>query len=162
MSTLRVPNLGAIVPVMGTQRRRRTSIADALFSKTQQRVLALLFAHPDRSFFLREIIAQSGSGSGAAQRELARLVESGLVLHTRIGNQTHYRANRDAPIFSELRAIMLKTVGLAEPLRDALAPIADQIDLAFIYGSVVSGEDRADSDIDLLVVADDLTLEEVF
>jgi len=139
-----------------------TSLADALFSKTQQRVLALLFGHADRSFFAREIIARTGSGSGAAQRELARLVESGLVLRTVVGNQTHYQANRDAPIFSDLRAIVLKTVGLAEPLRSALAPIADRIHLAFIYGSVASNEDRATSDIDLLVVASDLTLEELF
>jgi predicted nucleotidyltransferase len=147
---------------MSTRRQRRTSIADALFSKTQQRVFALLFAHPDRSFYTREIINHARSGTGAIQRELARLADSGLVVRIRIGNQTHYRANRDAPIFSDLRTIMLKTFGLAEPLRTALAPLAEQIDFASIYGSVASGEDRADSDIDLLVVANDLTLEELF
>jgi predicted nucleotidyltransferase len=147
---------------MGTRRKRRTSLADALFSKTQQRVFALLFANADRSFFAREIIARTGSGSGAAQRELARLVDSGLVLRTRIGNQTHYQANGEAPIFAELRAIILKTIGLAEPLRAALAPIGNRIELALIYGSVAAREDRAGSDIDLLVVAHDLTFEELF
>src|SRR3954451_5144342 len=150
------------MPEMGTRRHRPTSLVDALFSKTQQRVLALLFGNPDRSFFAREIISRTGSGSGAAQRELARLLESGLVVRTAIGNQAHYQANRDAPIFPDLRAIIVKTIGLAEPLRLALMPIAEQIDLAFIYGSVASGEDRAGSDIDLLVVANDLMLEEVF
>jgi predicted nucleotidyltransferase len=147
---------------MGTLRRGRTSIANALFSQTQQRVLALIFGHPDRTFFVREIIARTGSGSGAVQRELSRLVDSGLVLRTRVGNQTHYQANREAPIFAEVRTIILKTVGLAEPLRTALAPIADRIDLALIYGSVAAGEDHADSDIDILLIANDLTLEEVF
>jgi predicted nucleotidyltransferase len=151
------------MPEMGTRTgRRQKSLADALFSKTQQRVLALLFGRPDRSFFAREIIARTGSGSGAAQRELARLVDSGLVLRTRIGNQTHYQANRDTPLFTELRAIVLKTIGLAEPLREALAPLASRIELAVIYGSVAAGEDRAGSDIDLLVVANDLLLEDLF
>ena len=174
----RAPKAGTKEPEMGTRartlrktparRRRRqrkpqaSSVADALLSRTQQRVLGLLFGQPDRSFFAREIISRTAAGSGAVQRELARLVESGLLLMTRIGNQTHYQANRAAPIFEELRGIVTKTIGIAEPLREALGPLADRIDLALVYGSIAKGEDRSESDVDLLVVADDLLLEELF
>jgi predicted nucleotidyltransferase len=137
-------------------------MADALFTKTQRRVLALFFGQPDRTFFKRELIQRAGSGSGAVQRELGRLVESGLVTVTMIGSQKHYQANRAAPIFEDLRAIVTKTVAVVDPLRVALKPLAKQIHLAVVYGSVAKGEARAGSDVDLLVVADDLTLEELF
>jgi predicted nucleotidyltransferase len=143
-------------------RRRRPSLADALFSTTRQRVLGLLFGQPDRSFFATEIIKRAGSGSGSVQRELARLAESGLISVSRIGNQKHYQANNSSPLFHELRGIVRKTSGLAEPIRDALTPLVERLKLAVIYGSVAKGTDRADSDIDLLLVADDVTLEEVF
>lgn len=139
-----------------------TSMADALFSRTQQRVLGLLLGNPHRTFFANEIIRQTGAGSGAVQRELARLVASELVLVKTVGNQKHYQANSASPVFHELRALMLKTSGLVEPIRGAVASLADRVRLAFIYGSVARGSDRASSDIDLFIVADDLTLEEVF
>ena len=97
----------------------RTGLADALFSATQQRVLALLFGQPGRSFFTNELIGLAGAGSGAVQRELRRLVESGLVTVTRIGSQKHYQANPAAPIYEELRGIVTKTLGPAEVLRAA-------------------------------------------
>lgn len=143
-------------------RLRTTGLADALFTATQQRVLGLLFGRPDRSFIQQELIERAGGGSGAVRRELARLVESGLVTTTVVGKQKHFQANRDAPIFHELRGIVLKTVALTDPLRAALRPLAKRIDLALVYGSIARGEDRAQSDIDLLVVADDLLLEELF
>jgi len=102
------------------------------------------------------------SGSGAVQRELARLVESGLVTRREIGRQRHYQANAAAPIFEELRSIVLKTFGAAYPLKDALAPLKDRITWAAIYGSVARGGDNAASDIDLLVVSDDLMLEDLY
>ena len=137
-------------------------MADALFSRTQQRVLGLLFGSPEQTFFGKEIIRRTASGSGAVQRELARLEESGLVVVSRRGNQKHYQANRASPVFDELRGLVLKTSGLVEPLRSALAPLSDRILLAFVYGSVARGEDRADSDIDVLIVGDDLTLEDLY
>ena len=141
-------------------------MADALFTKTQQRVLSLFFGQPDRTFIQQELIDATGSGSGAMQRELARLVDSGLVTVTRIGSQKHYQPNHAAPIFEELRGIVAKTIGLADPLRAALRPLAKRIELALVYGSVAKGEDRAQSDVDLIVVsrddADDLTLEHLF
>jgi len=140
----------------------RTGIADALFSATQQRVLALLFGQPGRSFFTNELIGLVGAGSGAVQREVKRLVDSGLVTVTRLGSQKHYQANAAAPIYEELRGIVTKTLGPAEVLRAALAPLGDTVRLALVYGSVAKGSDTAQSDIDLLLVSDTLTLEQVY
>lgn len=151
------------MPNMGTATRKRTAgLADALFTATQQRVLTLLFGQPDRSFIQQDLIERAAGGSGAIRRELARLVESGLVTSTVVGRQKHFQANHAAPIFHELRGIVMKTVALTDPLRAALRPLAKRIDLALVYGSVARGEDRAQSDIDLLVVADGLPLEELF
>ena len=141
---------------------QRTSLADALFTTTQQRVLSLLFGQPSRSFFASELIRLTGSGSGAVQRELQRLVSSGLVTVTRVGKQKHHQANPDSPVFEELRSLVLKTVALIEPIRQALEPLVDGIELALVYGSVVKGTDTAESDIDLLIVSDQLMLEDIF
>lgn len=138
------------------------SVADALFTVTQQRVLALLFGQPDRSFFTSELIDLAGGGSGAIQRELARLLRSGLVVQTAVGNQKHYQANHDAPVFEELRSIVAKLLGPADVLRQALAPIAVQLQLALLYGSVAARRDTAHSDFDLLLISDTLTLEQVY
>ncbi len=140
----------------------RTSVADALFTNTQQRVLALLFGQPERSFFTKELIALTGSGSGAVQRELARLQASGLIVQTVLGNQKHYRANADAPIFAELCGIAAKMLGPADMLRRALLPLTDALHLALLYGSVARRSDTAHSDFDLLLVSDTLTLEQVY
>jgi len=137
-------------------------MADALFTSTQQRVLGFLFGQPDRSFFVTELVALVDSGRGAVQRELERLADSGLVVVTKVGNQKHYQANKDSPLFEELRSIISKTVGLHEPLRAALESLADRISLAMIYGSIAKGREKAASDVDLLIVADKLTLEEVY
>lgn len=139
-----------------------TGLADALFTTTRQRVLGLLFGQPGRSFFATELIALTGSGSGAVQRELKRLESSGLVTTTRFGNQKHFQADPQSPVFHELHGLMIKTVALAEPLRCALEPLVDRIDLALIYGSVVKGTDTSTSDIDILVVSNELTLEDVY
>ncbi len=139
-----------------------TSIADALFTTTQQRVLALLYGQPSRSFFVSELIGLAGSGSGAVQRELKRLSSSGLVTVTRIGKQKHYQANAECPVFEELRGLVVKTVAMVEPIRQALEPLGDRVALALIYGSVARGTDTAASDIDLLVVADEMTLEDLY
>lgn len=140
----------------------RTSLADALFTTTQQRVLAFLFGQPERSFFATELIGLAGGGSGGVQRELARLAQSGLVTVTRVGTQKHYQANPQSPIFDELCAIVRKTVGLAEPLREALAPLAAHISAAFVYGSVAKRTDTAASDIDLMVISDSLSYADLF
>lgn len=137
-------------------------MADALFSITQQRVLGYLFGQPHKSFYASELIRLSAGGSGAIQRELARLESSGLITATKIGAQKHYQANPDAPIYDELCGIVQKTVGLAEPLRKALGPIINQVVAAFVYGSVAKRNDTASSDIDLMLISDTLTYADVF
>ena len=137
-------------------------MANALFSKVRQRVLAVLFGNPGRSFYANEVIALAQSGTGAVQRELATLSEAGLLTVRRQGNQKHYQANAEAPIFTELRGLVLKTMGLADVLRVALAPLAPQITLAFVYGSVAKQQDTAASDIDVMIVSDALGYADVF
>lgn len=139
-----------------------SGVADALFSKVQQRVLAVLFGNHSRSFYANELIALAGSGSGAVQRELTQLASAGLVTVTRIGNQKHYQANAAAPVFEELRGLVLKTSGLVDVLRSALAPLAGQVQLAFVFGSVAKATDTVTSDIDLLIVSDTLAYGELF
>ena len=168
VASLIIPKSGFILPMGIKKRPAKTfpspvsGIADALFSKVQQRVLAMLFGNPGRSFYANEVIALAGSGTGAVQRELARLEASGLVTVTRVGKQKHYQANAAAPVFEELRGLVLKTSGLADVLRDALAPLAAQISAAFVYGSVAKRQDTAKSDIDLMVVSDSLSYADLF
>lgn len=138
------------------------SLADALFTKVQQRVLGLLFGNPGRSFYANELIELAGSGTGAVQRELARLESSGLATVTRVGNQKHYQANPGSPVYAELRGLVLKTSGLVDVLRAALQPLKSGIENAFVYGSVAKQQDTADSDIDLMVISDTLSYAELF
>lgn len=139
---------------------KKTGLGETLFTKTQRRVLGLLFGNPDRSYYANEIVRFAGAGIGTVQRELERLESAQLVTVSKIGNQKHYQANRQAPIFEELRGIVLKTFGVADHLRTALAPLAKRIKAAFIYGSVAAGTDTASSDIDVLIVSDDLSFPE--
>lgn len=169
-----MPNPGIIVPDMGMNdhakpgkiseaaaRYATASLSGALFTSTQQRVLACLFGESGRSYAVNELIQATGAGSGAVQRELARLAGSGLLTVEHVGNQKRYRANPDAPIHDELVSIVRKTFGLAEPVREALAPLTDRIQAAFLYGSIAKGNDTARSDIDLMVIADDLAYAEL-
>ena len=151
-------------PIMGMNETPppTTNLADALFPRVRQRVLAVLFGTPDRSFYANEVIALAQSGTGAVQRELAALSEAGLLTVRKQGNQKHYQANASAPVFAELRGLVLKTMGLADVLRTALAPLAAQIDAAFIYGSVARQQDTAQSDVDVLIVSGTLGYGEVF
>jgi predicted nucleotidyltransferase len=163
-----VPNLGMIMPKMGTvkaptrTRTRTTGLGSALFTGTQQRVLAILFGQPERSFYANELIGLAGAGSGATQRELARLAGTGLLTVRAIGSQKHYQANAASPIFAELHSIVQKTFGLAEPLRAALDRLRKHIVAAFVYGSVAKQTDTAASDIDLLVISDDLAYADLY
>jgi predicted nucleotidyltransferase len=156
---LHVPNLGAIVPNMGTN---GVGLAKALFTKTQRRVLGLFFGNPGRSYYAKELMRLAGSGTGAVHRELEKLVEAGLVVVEKVGNQKHYQANRNSPIFDELHGIAVKTFGIADILLRILDPIAKKIKLALIFGSVARESDTAASDIDLLIVSHDLTYPDLF
>ena len=161
-----MPKMGIIEPIMGTigkvkSMQPNTGLGDALFTKTQQRVLGYFFGHPERSYFANEIIKLTGAGSGAVQRELKRLTESGLLLAEKRGNQKHFKANENSPIFTELGQIVQKTFGLAVPLRNALADIAENIQCAFVFGSIAKHTDTAASDIDLMIVSDSLSYPEI-
>ncbi len=158
------PKLGMIDPKMGTKATSNATagLADALFPRVRQRVLSLLYGNPDRSFFSNEVVALAQSGTGAVQRELASLANAGLLTVTAKGNQKHYKANTAAPVFEELRGLVLKTSGLVDVLRTALAPLAGQIDAAFVYGSVSKKQDTATSDIDLFVISDSMGYADVF
>lgn len=156
-----IPILGTIVPYMGTN-DQPTSIADALFPKVRQRVLAALFGQPDRRFYTKELIRLADSGVGAVHRELEALAGSRLVTVSREGNHKYYQANADSPIFAELRDLVVKSFGVADQLRAALAALSHKIRLAVFYGSVAKGTAHSGSDVDLLIVSDELLLEEVF
>ncbi len=137
----------------------RTSVNDknttsALFGQVRRAILALLFTHSDDSYYVRQIARIAGSGLGAVHRELNNLVKAGLVIRTDRGKQVYYQANRKSPVFDEIRGLMVKTAGVADVIRGALAPMSDGIELAFIYGSFARGDEDASSDVDVMVVGD--------
>lgn len=137
-------------------------VADALFAGTQQRVLGLLFGQPGRSFFATEIIGRVGAGSGAVQRELQKLSAAGLIRSRRLGNQKHYLADRSAPLFAELCGLVQKVVNLELILAQALVELAPELDLALVHGPAVEQSLFATSPVDVLVVTDRLSLEQLF
>ena len=145
--------MGTIVPVMGTSNGHK-EISAALFGKTRRAVLALLFTNPERSYYMREIIRELGLGRGTVQRELASLTEAGLLARSVEGNQVHFKANIDSPVFNELQSIMVKTAGIAEVIGHSLASLSSRVKTAFLYGSIAGGTFTADSDIDLLVISE--------
>ncbi len=134
---------------------------DVLFTKTQQKILALLFGRPDDTFYMNQIVRMADMGKGTIKRELEKMQTSGLLTVERIGNQNHYQANRDCPIYEELLAIVRKTFGVVGVIKEMLLPLTDQIDMVFIYGSIARGEETADSDVDLLVVSNSLAYAEL-
>ena len=121
-----------------------------------------MFGQPERRYLSAELIAMVASGTGATHRVLKRLAEAGLVREEVQGRQKYYQANSESPVFGELVGLVRKTVGLADPLRSALEPLAERIRAAFVYGSVAAGGERASSDIDLMVIADDLDYPTLF
>jgi len=129
-----------------------TSIGDALFTKTQQKVLGLLFGKPDKSFYTNEIMRWVDMGRGTVGRELERLVGADLLFVTKEGNQNHYQANANNPVYSELVSIVKKSFGIADEIKQALLPFDEAIEVAFIYGSISKGGETAVSDVDLLLI----------
>lgn len=138
-----------------------TSIGDALFTKTQQKVLGLLYAKPDKSFYTNEIMRWAAMGRGTVSRELDKLVGAGLLVVSRSGNQNHYQANNTNPIYNELVGIVRKTFGIADEIRRALQPYDKNIELAFIYGSISKNTDSASSDVDLMIVGKSLSYSDI-
>jgi predicted nucleotidyltransferase len=127
-------------------------LVEILFGAYRRQILGLLLLRPDETFYVREIARLTGVPAGSLHRELKLLLDAGLLLRTTAGNQVRYQANRECPIYEELAGIFRKTAGLADVLRDLLAPLQSKIALALIFGSVAQGKERANSDVDLLVV----------
>lgn len=127
-------------------------LASLLFGAYRRRVLGLLLLHPEQTYHVREIARMTDTTAGTLHKELARLAQAGLLTSERIGNQLRYAANRQCPIFEELASILRKTSGLADIVLDALVGFGKRIDVALIFGSVARGEERAASDVDVLII----------
>jgi uncharacterized protein len=121
-------------------------------AKTRRAILAILYGHTDESYYLRQIVRTTGFGLGPIQRELKQLTEAALIRRSESGHQVYFQANSASPVFKELKSLITKTVGVSDTIHNALAPLADRISLAFVYGSIARGEEKRQSDIDLLVV----------
>lgn len=137
-------------------------MTSALFPKVRQRVLGLLYRFPERDFYTNEIVRATNMGTGVVLRELAKLSSAGFLTQIQIGNQKHYQANKKSPLYSELRGIVLKTFGLSDIIRESLKQLSKKIRIAFIYGSIAKQTDTADSDIDILLIGDDLNYSDFF
>jgi predicted nucleotidyltransferase len=128
------------------------NLATLLFGAYRRAVLARLLLRPEESLHVRELARATGKPAGTLLRELNALAEAGVLERRRVGNQVHFRANAACPIHEELRSILKKTVGVADVLREALVPLAGRIRAAFVYGSIARGDERAGSDLDLMIV----------
>jgi len=128
------------------------NLATTLFGKARRAILSLLYGHTDESFYLRQIVRATGTGVGPVQRELKQLSNAGVIQRTVRGKQVYYQANRQSPVFNELHGLIVKTVGVADVLRSALAPSAGRIKVTFVFGSIARSTENRFIDIDLLVV----------
>jgi predicted nucleotidyltransferase len=133
---------------------KHNGIAGALFGKTRLAVITILYTHPEEPYYLRRLVREAGVGLGGVQRETMHLATAGVITRVEKDNQVYFQANRECAVFNEIRSIVVKTAGLGDVLRSALEGLGDAINLAFVYGSMARGNDRAGSDVDLLVVGD--------
>lgn len=145
--------MGTIAPEMSAK-DILDPLGNTLFGKTRRAILLLLYGHPGEEFYMRQIMRLAGTGMGALQREIAALHRAGIVTRKERGRQVYFAANPDCPVYDELKNLLMKTAGVADVLREALAPLSDRIRIAFVYGSVARGEERVDSDVDVLVAGD--------
>ena len=145
--------MGTIAPNMSTA-LPGSNLSTALFGRTRRAILAQLYGHPDEAYYLRQLVRSAGLGLGAVQREVTRLAGAGIIQRTARGRQVYYQANPECPLFGELKSLVVKTAGVGDVLREALAPLAGRIRVAFIYGSVARTEQRRSSDVDLMVIGD--------
>jgi len=129
-------------------------IIDFLFSPYRQQMLAVLFMHPDEKFHVRQLARLTGISAGSLHRELKAMAAAGLLRRESQGNQVLYQADQDCSIYAELASIFRKTVGMSFLLRDELLGLADRIDFAFVFGSMASGKQHIDSDLDICVLGD--------
>jgi predicted nucleotidyltransferase len=130
------------------------SLSNVLFGQTRRAILGLLYGHPDEAYYLRQLVRSAGVGLGAAQREVKRLAEAGIIRRTVRGRQVYYQAHPECPLFAELKSLVVKTAGAAGVLRDGLASLGGRIKVAFVYGSVARLEQKSGSDVDLMVIGE--------
>ena len=131
---------------------RNRRVLDALLPKTRQGILAATFVQPEKAWYASELARRLGVPSSSLQRDLRDLTKAGLLKNHRQGRMAYYQANSDSPVFPDLRGLLLKTAGLVDVLLDDLRPLAAKLRIAFVYGSIASGQEQSDSDIDLMVV----------
>src|SRR5215813_13177005 len=131
---------------------RKYRALDALFPRIRQAILVATVLHPDRWWYLSDLAKHLGVRPSSLQRELATLVEAGILQRREDGNRVYFQANPDCPFLSELQGLLVKTAGIVDVLRETLAPFAKRIDWAFIYGSVARAEELASSDVDLMII----------
>lgn len=134
------------------------SISATVFSDSQARVYRWVFGQPEREFHLSELRRLTGLGSASLQRELNRLTEAGLLDSERVGNMRRFRANPDSPVYAELVSLTRKTLGAQQILRDALVPLAPNLQAAWIYGSLAKETETVRSDVDVMLIGNGLTL----
>jgi len=134
--------------------KRLPALSDVLFGQIRSGVLALLYGWADKAFYVRQIARRVDASAGAVRRELEKLAAVDLIVRTSVGNLVFYQANQRHPIFSEMRALVNKTVGIFNALRSALESLSNRVSIAFVYGSIARQEERAESDIDLMIIGD--------
>jgi predicted nucleotidyltransferase len=129
-------------------------LSDVLFGEYRKRILGLLLLHPEQGYHVRELARLTNTSAGTLHKELSKLSDAGILQNKKVGNQQHYSANVQCPIFEELASIFRKTSGLADVIADALSSAKNQIQLAMVFGSVARGEEQANSDIDVMIIGD--------
>ncbi len=133
---------------------KNNRLSSVLFGKARRGILSLFFSRPEETFYLRQIVQLTGIGLGPIQRELKQLSDAGIIRRKAQGRQVYFQANRECPVFNELKSIVIKTVGIGDALRNALVPVADRIVTAFVYGSFADGKEKEGSDVDVLIIGD--------
>lgn len=131
---------------------RKSKAIDAIFPRTRQAVLAATLLRPDHWWYLSDLARHLGVRPSSLQREVATLVEAGILHQRRDGNRMYFQPNPDCPFLAELQGLMVKTVGLLDVLREVLEPLTDRIDWAFVYGSMARSEELSSSDVDLMII----------
>ncbi len=131
---------------------RKIRPLDALFPKVRQALLAATLLHPERWWYLSDLAKHLGVRPSSLQRELAALVEAGILHRLQDGNRVYFQANAECPFLAELQGLFVKTVGVVDVLREALKSFTKRIDSAFVYGSMARATEFASSDVDLMIV----------
>lgn len=147
------PDMGTNALIMGTM-TSNDNLSITLFGKTRRAVLSLIYGHADETFYLRQLARITAGGMGAVQREVKALVKAGIIKRIEKGNQAYYQANPKCPIFAELKSMIMKTAGMGDILKISLAPLAERIRIAFIYGSIARGDEAGGSDVDIFIIGD--------